>query len=71
MYDISTSKYKQLNKIRNINVENIKATKENEKNEIFQPKGKRMYQLYLSDGLQEIQAIEYKSIDLFNVSTEI
>lgn len=65
MYDISTSKYKQLSKIRNINVENLKATKEkkSEKFEIPEIKNKRMYELFLSDGLQEIKAIEYKAID--------
>lgn len=73
MYDISTSKYKQLSKIRNINVENLKATKEekSEKFEIPEIKNKRMYELFLSDGLQEIKAIEYKAIDLFNVSIKI
>ncbi|XP_043462371.1 uncharacterized protein LOC122498616 [Leptopilina heterotoma] len=65
MYDISTSKYKQLNKIRDVNVENLKATKE-DKSEIPEIKNKRMYELFLSDGLQEIKAIEYKTIDLFN-----
>ncbi|XP_011504250.1 PREDICTED: uncharacterized protein MAL13P1.304-like [Ceratosolen solmsi marchali] len=67
MYDISTSKYKQLEKIKNISSDNIETTeKENglqeDKFQNWEPKSKRMLQLFLTDGVQDILAIEYKSI---------
>ena len=66
MYDISISKYKQLEKIRSVDVVNLQATK-NKESEFCEPKGKRMYQLFLTDGVQEIQAMEFKPIRFFNV----
>ncbi|KAJ8673454.1 hypothetical protein QAD02_004716 [Eretmocerus hayati] len=67
MYDISVSKYKQLEKIRNISSENVDAT-ENEnathedKFQAWEPKPKRMLQLFLTDGVQDVLAIEYQPI---------
>ncbi|XP_012275130.1 recQ-mediated genome instability protein 1 [Orussus abietinus] len=61
MYDISTSKYSQLQKIRNVSVENIEVTAE-DKTQNWQPQKKRMLQLFLTDGIQDITAIEYKQI---------
>ncbi|KAG8041777.1 hypothetical protein G9C98_007081 [Cotesia typhae] len=60
-YDISTSKYKQVEKIRNVSSENIEAT-EAEKNPTWEPKTKRMMYLYLTDGKQEVTAVEHKPI---------
>jgi antitoxin component YwqK of YwqJK toxin-antitoxin module len=72
IYDISTSKYKQLEKLRNISSENIKATEiENsvheDKFQNWEPKTKRMLQLFLTDGVQDILAIEYKPIKSLKV----
>ncbi|KAL2731872.1 recQ-mediated genome instability protein 1-like isoform X1 [Vespula squamosa] len=61
MYDISTSKYKQLEQIRNVSNINIEAT-EDIKPQIWEPKTKRMLLLHLTDGIQDISAIEYKTI---------
>ncbi|KAF7380828.1 hypothetical protein HZH66_014204 [Vespula vulgaris] len=61
MYDISTSKYKQLEQIRNVSNVNIEAT-ENNKPQMWEPKTKRMLLLHLTDGIQDISAIEYKTI---------
>ncbi|XP_008546115.1 recQ-mediated genome instability protein 1 [Microplitis demolitor] len=60
-YDISTSKYKQLEKIRKVSSENIEVT-ENERNPSWEPKTKRMMNLYLTDGIQDVTAIEHKPI---------
>ncbi|KAK0181701.1 hypothetical protein PV327_003964 [Microctonus hyperodae] len=60
-YDISTSKYKQLEKIRNVSNENIEVT-DAEKSQQPIPKTRRMLNLYLSDGIQDIIAMEYKPI---------
>ncbi|KAH0539429.1 recQ-mediated genome instability protein 1-like [Cotesia glomerata] len=60
-YDISTSKYKQVEKIRNVSSENIEVT-EAEKNPTWEPKTKRMMYLYLTDGKQEVTAMEHKPI---------
>ncbi|XP_057341269.1 recQ-mediated genome instability protein 1-like isoform X2 [Microplitis mediator] len=60
-YDISTSKYKQLEKIRKVSSENIEVT-ENERNPTWEPKTKRMMNLYLTDGIQDVTAIEHKPI---------
>ncbi|XP_034940689.1 recQ-mediated genome instability protein 1-like [Chelonus insularis] len=60
-YDISTSKYKQLEKIRNATNENTQVN-ETDKNAPWEPKGKRMMNLYLTDGIQDVTAIEYQPI---------
>ncbi|XP_031831640.1 recQ-mediated genome instability protein 1 [Nomia melanderi] len=65
IYDIATSKYKQLQQIRNTH--NIEVdTTEAEKLEKWEPPKKRMMQLKLTDGLQDIIGIEYNCISLFN-----
>ncbi|XP_015182071.1 PREDICTED: recQ-mediated genome instability protein 1-like [Polistes dominula] len=61
MYDISTSKYKQLERIRNVSNVNIEAT-EDVKPQMWEPKAKRMLLLHLTDGLQDVIGIEYKTI---------
>lgn len=66
MYDISTSKYKQLEQIRNVSNVNIEAT-ENNKPQMWEPKTKRMLLLHLTDGIQDISAIEYKTISSLHV----
>lgn len=66
MYDISTSKYKQLEKIRNVSNVNIEAT-EDVKPQMWEPKTKRMLLLNLTDGIQDITAIEYKTISSLHV----
>ncbi|XP_015514027.1 recQ-mediated genome instability protein 1 isoform X1 [Neodiprion lecontei] len=60
MYDISQSKYSQLQKIRNVSEVNIKATAV--ETPAWEPKGKRMMQMFLNDGVQDLIAIEYKLI---------
>ncbi|XP_051175771.1 recQ-mediated genome instability protein 1-like [Leptopilina boulardi] len=67
LYDISMSKYKQLEKIRNVSTVNIDVTNENN-SQPWEPVGKRMLQLFLTDGIQEILAIEYKPIRILNDS---
>lgn len=63
MYDIASSKYKQLCEIRKVNCENLEVT-ENEKTEKneWQPMARRMMQLCLTDGVQDITAIEYRPL---------
>ncbi|XP_076637320.1 uncharacterized protein LOC143349730 isoform X2 [Colletes latitarsis] len=63
MYDIATSKYKQLQQIRNIH---ISEADEEEKQNKFEPPKKRMIQLRLTDGLQDIIGIEYNYIPRLN-----
>lgn len=65
MYDIASSKYKQLCEIRKISNENLEVTekenkdmKDGERME-WQPKARRMMQFCLTDGVQDITAIEY------------
>ena len=57
MYDISTLKYKQIQKMRNATTDNIEATeKENATENGFQKyeiKSNRMWQLFLTDGILE------------------
>ncbi|XP_014226553.1 recQ-mediated genome instability protein 1-like [Trichogramma pretiosum] len=67
VYDISQSKYKQLEKIRQVSTENVDATEnenaiQEDKFSAWEPKPKRMLQLFLTDGLQDVLAIEYKPI---------
>ncbi|RLU20710.1 hypothetical protein DMN91_007323 [Ooceraea biroi] len=63
MYDIASSKYKQLCEIRKVSSENLEVTEkeESEKAE-WQPKGRRMMQLCLTDGVQDVTAIEYTPV---------
>lgn len=73
MYDISTSKYKQLEKIRNVSSENIDATEnenkmQEDKFQAWEPKSKRMLQFFLTDGVQDILAIEFKTIRFLKVN---
>ena len=69
IYDISESKYKQLEKIRNVSNVNIQVT-EAEETPGWEPKKKRMLQLFLTDGAQDVIAIEYKPIRHLSVRTE-
>lgn len=73
VYDISLSKYKQLEKIRQVSSENVDATEnentnQEDKFQAWEPKSKRMLQLYLTDGIQDVTAIEYKPIRFLKVS---
>ncbi|XP_018055829.1 PREDICTED: recQ-mediated genome instability protein 1-like isoform X2 [Atta colombica] len=61
MYDIMSSKYKQLCEIRKIDNQNLEVKEEEQLME-WQPKGRRMMQLYLTDGVQDVTAIEYTSL---------
>lgn len=61
MYNIASSKYKQLCQIQKVNCDNLEMT-ENEKSTEWVPKGRRMMQWYLTDGVQDITAIEYTSL---------
>ncbi|XP_076659645.1 uncharacterized protein LOC143362971 [Halictus rubicundus] len=65
MYDIATSKYKQLQQIRNTHVSEVDPT-EAEKLEKWEPPKKRMIQLKLTDGIQDVIGIEYSQISLLN-----
>ncbi|XP_050487084.1 recQ-mediated genome instability protein 1-like isoform X3 [Bombus huntii] len=65
MYDIATSKYKQLEHIRNARISKIDLS-EAEKMEKWQPPKKRMIQLRLTDGLQDLIGIEYNYISRLN-----
>lgn len=56
MYDINSSKYKQLCKIRKVNNENLEVTEDEKQSK---SENRRMFQLYLTDGVQDITAIEY------------
>lgn len=66
MYDIATSKYKQLEQIRNTHISEVDPS-ETEKLEKWEPAKKRMIQLRLTDGLQNIVGIEYNHIARLNV----
>ncbi|XP_076233777.1 uncharacterized protein LOC143178808 [Calliopsis andreniformis] len=65
MYDITTSKYKQLEQIRNTHCSEVELT-ETEMLEKWEPPKKRMMQLRLTDGLQDIIGIEYTQITRLN-----
>jgi hypothetical protein len=63
MYDIASSKYKQLCEIRKISSENLEVTeKEKSEKTEWEPKAKRMMQLCLTDGVQDVIAIEYTPV---------
>ncbi|KAL0119971.1 hypothetical protein PUN28_007975 [Cardiocondyla obscurior] len=62
MYDIASSKYKQLSEIRKVNTQNLEVTEGEEKQAEWQPKSKRMMQLCLTDGVQDVTAIEYTPV---------
>lgn len=66
MYDISTSKYKQMEQIRKTHISEVELS-EAEKLEKWEPPKKRMIQLRLTDGLQDIIGIEYSHIARLNV----
>ena len=53
--------------MRNVSIDNIEATKE-ERTQNWEPTGKRMLQLFLTDGIQEVLAIEFKPIRILSVS---
>ncbi|XP_066603087.1 recQ-mediated genome instability protein 1-like isoform X2 [Prorops nasuta] len=67
MYDIGAPKYKQLEKIRSISTANIEVT-ESENAKPWEPVKKRMYQLFLTDGVQDILAIEYSELNFSTVT---
>ncbi|XP_063981963.1 recQ-mediated genome instability protein 1-like isoform X2 [Diachasmimorpha longicaudata] len=60
-YDISTPKYKQLEAMRKVANENIAVT-DAEQTQAWEIKSKRMMQLFLTDGIQDVSAIEYQPI---------
>ncbi|GJQ82962.1 hypothetical protein Trydic_g5961 [Trypoxylus dichotomus] len=62
--DISKSKLSQLQKIKNLNSLTRGFDEEKEAGSV----GKRMLQLTLTDGVQEIQAIEYKTVPVLNIN---
>lgn len=82
LYDISVSKYKQLEKIRNVSTENVDATEaenatqwnasqnpqSNNFGNSWEPKSKRMMQLKLTDGKQDVLGLEHKTIHFFDVN---
>nr|XP_033324074.1 recQ-mediated genome instability protein 1-like isoform X2 [Megalopta genalis] len=65
MYDIATSKYKQLQNIRNTHFSEVEATEEQKMEQWKCPK-KRMIQLKLTDGIQDIIGIEYNPMSILN-----
>lgn len=74
MYDISTSKFKQLEKIKKVSTENVDATErenatdtQNDKMQSFEPKPKRMFYFYVTDGVQDVLAMEYQPIRSLSV----
>lgn len=66
MYDIASSKHKQLCKIRKIDSDNLEITGKEESTG-WEPKGRRMMQLYLTDGIQDVIAIEYVPLEHMSV----
>lgn len=70
IYDISQSKYKQLEKIRNISTKNIDITENEHVKDGDSNSGKRMLQLFLTDGAQDVLAVEHKPIKFLNVSSD-
>ncbi|XP_053984275.1 recQ-mediated genome instability protein 1-like isoform X1 [Hylaeus volcanicus] len=65
MYDIATSKYKQLQQIRSTHISEVDPS-ETEKLEKWEPPKKRMIQLKLTDGVQDVIGIEYSTISRLN-----
>ncbi|XP_017795185.1 PREDICTED: recQ-mediated genome instability protein 1-like [Habropoda laboriosa] len=65
MYDIATSKYKQLEEIRNTHISEVELT-EAEKADKWELPKKRMIQLRLTDGVQDVIGIEYSHIPRLN-----
>lgn len=66
-YDISTSKYKQLETLLNKNTfaaQNIQVTNNevSQATQEFEPKAKRVLYLFLSDGIQDIKGVEHEPI---------
>lgn len=66
MYDIASSKYKQLCEIRKIDNQNLEVKEEEQPME-WQPKGRRMMQFCLTDGVQDVTAIEYTPLKQITV----
>ncbi|XP_011634729.1 recQ-mediated genome instability protein 1-like [Pogonomyrmex barbatus] len=64
MYDIASSKYKQLCEIRKINNDNLEIMEEEKL--IERQKARRMMQLCLTDGVQDVTAIEYTPLKQIN-----
>ncbi|KAL6259997.1 hypothetical protein P5V15_009905 [Pogonomyrmex californicus] len=64
MYDIASSKYKQLCEIRKINNDNLEVMEEEKL--IERQKARRMMQLCLTDGVQDVTAIEYTPLKQIN-----
>lgn len=71
VYDISESKFKQIQQIRNVSNENVEATEAEKTQANWEPKKKRMLYFYLTDGTQNVVAIEYKPIRFLNVSKKL
>lgn len=67
MYDIANAKYKQLCEIRKIDNKNLEITEAEKPEEEWQLKGRRMMQLCLTDGMQDVHAIEYTPIKQITV----
>ncbi|XP_034192967.1 uncharacterized protein LOC117610104 [Osmia lignaria lignaria] len=65
MYDITKSKYKQLEQIRNTNISEVEPSESERLDKWKYPK-KRMMQLRLTDGVQDIIGIEYNHIPWLN-----
>lgn len=62
--DISKPKFWQLQKIRNSNA----LTRDNKEDSEVAGTGKRMLQLTLSDGVQDVEAMEYRPIKCLNLN---
>lgn len=67
MYNITKAKYKQLKEIRNVNFSEVDPAEEEMMKKMTKTQKKRMMQLKLTDGLQNIIGIEYNPISQLNV----
>lgn len=67
MYNITKAKYKQLKEIRNVNFSEVDPAEEEMMKKMTKTHKKRMMQLKLTDGLQNIIGIEYNPIPQLNV----
>ncbi|KAG6795491.1 recQ-mediated genome instability protein 1 [Apis mellifera caucasica] len=66
MYNITKAKYKQLKEIRNVNFSEVDPAEEEMMKKMTKTQKKRMMQLKLTDGLQNIIGIEYNPIPQLN-----
>ncbi|XP_031773524.1 LOW QUALITY PROTEIN: recQ-mediated genome instability protein 1 [Apis florea] len=66
MYNITKAKYKQLKEIRNVNFSEVDPAEEEMMKKMTKTQKKRMMQLKLTDGLQNIIGIEYNPISQLN-----